>query len=73
MPQYAQSGGCAAMDRGCAACIRQAMENEKSDIPAVRRAANKAVHCKCFDKNCANAKAFIDVCKANKINPFKYK
>lgn len=65
-------GGCAAPARGCACCTRQAMENSRSDIPEVRQAANQVVHCKCFDKNCANYTHFKEVCKKHKIDLSKY-
>jgi hypothetical protein len=61
-------GGCAAPARGCAACVRQAMENEESDISEVRRAANKVVHCKCFDQQCAKYKNFLAVCKKHNVD-----
>jgi hypothetical protein len=63
---YATS--CAAPARGCAACVRQAMENANNDIQEVRRAANKVVHCKCFDLNCQKYKTFLAACKKHNID-----
>jgi stage III sporulation protein SpoIIIAA len=63
-----QVRACRVPERGCAACVRQAMANENNDIAEVRQAANQVVHCECFEDPCNTFNTFKSVCKKHGIS-----